>query len=89
VANSLGKDLTDRYVVLREDVMSPGYRDIAQRVFKVEGGFGAVGFTRGTALIGTTPVDGEHFRMEGYDVERYATDEEIALVTGKPPVAES
>ena len=81
MGNALNTDLTDRYVIIREERFDPKYRDIANRVFLVTGGFGASSFTSGTALYGTTPVDGEKFRMEGHDVERYATDEEIAMVT--------
>jgi hypothetical protein len=81
MANALNEDLTGRYVVLREDAMSENYRDLPNRIFKVEGGFGAVPFTIGQALMGTTPIDGEKFRVGGYDVERFATDAEIASVT--------
>jgi hypothetical protein len=80
MVNALNEDLTGRYVVLREDAMSPAYRNIANRVFKVEGGFGAVPYTRGQAIFGVTPIDGQQFRMAGDDVERFATDEEITLV---------
>jgi hypothetical protein len=80
MANALNEDIDGRYVVLRESVMSPSYRDVKHRVFLVTGGFGASPATRGTALHGVTPIDEESFRMEGHDVERFATDEEITLV---------
>lgn len=80
MGNALGEDLTDRYVVLCEDAMSPEYRDLPNRIFKVSGGFGAVPYTRGQALVGTFPVDGETARMEGFMVERFATEAEIASV---------
>jgi len=80
MANSLGEDLTDRYVILSEENMAEEYRAIEYRVFKVTGGFGASSFTSGRALMGVSPIDGEKWRADGYDVERFATDEEIALV---------
>ncbi len=83
MGNALNTELSDRYVVLREDAVSAAYKDIKYRVFLVSGGFGASSFTSGSALFGTTPIDGEKFRMEGYDVERFATDEEIALVRNR------
>jgi hypothetical protein len=81
VANALNENLTGRYVIVREDRFDPKYRDIKNRVFLVRGGFGSVPFTSGSALFGTTPIDGEKFRIEGGDVERFATDEEIEAVT--------
>jgi hypothetical protein len=81
VANALNENLTGRYVILNGRTFKPDYQDIKHRVFLVEEGFGAVSYTSGTAIFGTTPVDGESFRAEGFDVERFATDEEIASVT--------
>lgn len=83
MANNLKEDITGRYVVLKESSVSPRYRAIEERVFLAKDGFGCVPYTRGTAVMGVTPIDGAEFRMEGYDIERFATDEEIALVTDK------
>lgn len=83
MANSLNEDLTGRYVVLREDRMAAGYTELKHRVVLVKGGFGASPFTSGTMIV-VEGVDGEGFSMRGYDVERFATDEEIAAVAGKP-----
>jgi hypothetical protein len=83
MSNNLKEDITGRYVVLAEGVLSPAYNDVKYRIFHAEGGFGCVPYTSGTAVVGTTPFDGEKFRVEGYEIERFATDEEIALVTDK------
>jgi hypothetical protein len=85
MANSLSEELTGRYVVLKEEALAVAYRAIEYRVFKVEGGFGAAPYTRGTAVIGFSPFDGEKWRTDGHDIERFATDEEIALATPKEP----
>ncbi len=81
MANALGENLEGRYVVLRESAVAPRYHNIKYRVFLVTGGFGASSFTAGSALFGESPFDGEKWRADGHDVDRYATDEEIALVT--------
>lgn len=83
MANALDEDITDRYVVVAEESFAPAYRDIKYRVFHAETGFGCVPYTAGRAVIGTTPYDGEKFRIDGSEVERFATEEEIALVTSK------
>lgn len=85
MANALNEDLTNRYVILKAETMAPAYRDIPNRVFLVMDGFGAVPFTRGSALLGVSPIDGEKWQTDGWDVERFATDEEIALVTSYDP----
>lgn len=83
MSNALGEDITGRYVVLEKETFSPQYQDIQFRVFHATGGFGCSPTTAGTAVIGETPIDGEKFRIDGHDIERFATDEEIALVTQK------
>lgn len=85
MGNALNEDLTDRYVVLSKKSMAPAYHDIKFRVARVSGGFGAAPYATGTALLVETPFDGEKFRTEGSFVERFATDEEIALVTSYDP----
>ena len=77
MANSLNQELSGKVVVLKKDGLKPEYHDIKQRLFKVSGGFGASSFTNGSVLFGTFLSDGEECRMNGYDVERLATDEEI------------
>lgn len=82
MANALNEDITGRYVILSEESLAEEYRDIKFRVFHATGGFGCVPYTAGQAVHGSTPIDGEKFRVEGFEIERFATDEEIALVTG-------
>lgn len=81
MSNSLKENITDKHVVVREDFFQPAYRDIQYRVFLASGGFGCFPNTRGTAVFGSSPIDGEKFRIDGFDIERYATDEEIQLVS--------
>ena len=81
MANNLSEYITGRYVVVAEECFNPQYRDIKYRVFHARGGFGCSPATMGSAVTGETPYDGEEFRIEGYQIERYATDEEIAMVT--------
>jgi hypothetical protein len=83
MGNALKEDITGRYVVIKEEALQASYRDIKYRVFKAEGGFGCSPFTAGQAVLGYTPFDREKFRIEGHDIERYATDEEIRLVSGQ------
>jgi len=78
MANALSIDLTDKVVVLDAQFMTAKYRDVKSRLFTVEGGYGAVPYTMGNALVGTFVCDGEKARMEGYMVERLATEEDLA-----------
>lgn len=72
--NSAGMQLQGKVVVLKEGTLKPEYRALKWRLFRVEGGFGASPSTIGTALIGQFLADGEKCRMEGYQVERVATE---------------
>ena len=47
-------------------------------MFVVSGGFGAKPYTSGGGCFGAFLFDGEQCRMEGYMVERFATEDEIA-----------
>lgn len=73
--NSLDIDLTGKTVIFRQKYLSV---PAIAHPFLVKGGFGVSPHTSGTALFGTFLSDGEEARMEGYCVERLATDEEIA-----------
>lgn len=83
MANSLMVDLTDKTVVLKSKFLKPEFSDIKWRLFRVDGGFGASPHTMGTALIGEFLADGEKARMEGYQVLRLATEEDLAVLTTK------
>lgn len=79
MANNLGVDITGRFVVLREAWFKSAVMaaDVRERVFRAEGGFGCSAFTMGTAVSGEFLVDGERTRIEGYDIERFATPAEV------------
>lgn len=79
MANSLDIDLTGKVVIFRQNYLKVPAK---KHPFRVDGGFGASPHTMGTALGGEFLSDGEVCRMEGYMVERLATDEEIAAATG-------
>jgi hypothetical protein len=86
MANQFKQDLTDRYVILKNDYI---YLDSAkgivligdpsQRVFKCRGGSGCKPYTNGTLISGTIVSTNMDMAIRGYDyMERIATDEEIA-----------
>lgn len=77
MANTLDLDLTGKVVIFKQSVLKV---PATEHPFRVEGGFGASPHTMGRALMGTFLSDGERARMEGYDVERLATEAEIAAV---------
>lgn len=77
MANALNKDLTGRVVIIRAQEMKPEYAEPHLRAFRVDDGFGAKPYTAGQALLGEFLADGEQCRLEGWRVERFATDEEI------------
>jgi hypothetical protein len=79
MANALNEDLTGKVVIFDQKYMSV---PATEHPFEVTGGFGAKPFTGGRALMGTFLSDGEKARMEGYMVERYATEAEIAAAKG-------
>lgn len=77
MANSLGIDLTDAVVILKQSYFAPGYKN-TDHPFRASSGFGCLPFTMGQALGGEFISDGEQVRVSGHDVERLATPEEIA-----------
>lgn len=79
MANSLNIDLTDQVVIFHQRYLKVL---ATEHPFHVGGGFGALPYTSGSALGGTFLSDGEVCRMEGYMVERLATEEEIASARG-------
>jgi len=78
----VGKDLTNRYVVIRADCVGKKYRDLRYRLLRAEGGFGCNPALRGTAVTGTTPYDGEEARWDRGEILRFATPEEVSSVVG-------
>jgi hypothetical protein len=77
MANRLDIDLMGKAVLIQAHLLKPEFDPAARRVFLVTGGFGAKPQARGTALYGTFVADGEHCRMEGWQVDRLATFDEI------------
>lgn len=75
MGNSLNMNLEGQVVIFKKKYMTVPPLD---HPFRVEGGFGASPSTIGRALFGTFLSDGEEARMEGFMVERLATEEEIA-----------
>ena len=76
MGNTLNTDIEGKVVVLKANIMKPEFRALKYLLFRVDGGFGAAAGTIGTALIGQFLADGERARMEGYDVERLATEDD-------------
>lgn len=88
MSNSLKAYLEGRYVLIKECVLQPEYRTLQYRVVKVTGGFGGVPFTSGSALF-CNQANGDSIRWDGWDVERFATDEEITEIFGAEAVADN
>ena len=78
--NALKKDLTDKYIILDGKIYKG---DITDRVFFCEDGFGCHSFTIGSAIFGEFVADGEKTRIEGDEVERLATPEEVETAKAK------
>lgn len=75
MGNTLKIELEGKVVIFKQAALTVPAN---AHPFLVTGGFGASSFTRGSALLGVFLSDGERTRMDGYDVERLATDDEIA-----------
>jgi len=75
--NSLGIDITGKTVVIKASYMKPEFQDVAYRLMLVSGGFGALPDTMGNAVIGTFLHSGLSERVEGFMVEREATDDDL------------
>lgn len=67
--NTLDKDIEGKVIRIRKDQMKEEWQDDEKRAFYVVGGFGAHGFTGGTALFGIFLYDGEEARMDGLQVD--------------------
>lgn len=81
MGNNLNENIEGRYVVLLPSYFKSRTlaEDIRERVFLAEGGFGCTSNSMGNAVFGQFAVDGEETRVEGYELERFATDQEIDL----------
>ena len=80
MANSLNQDgLEGKIVVLdfKRYNKSGCTKDPKTRAFLCESGFGCDNFTNGRAIFGKFLIDGEGARIDGYDLKRLATDQEV------------
>ena len=78
--NSLGVDLTGKAVLLKAEILQEEYRSLKQRLVRVAGGFGAVPYTSGSALIVEFLFDGERARFDGRQVERVVEEDEVEQI---------
>lgn len=77
MTNALKAQLQGKVVVLKASVHKAAYAALPYRLFRVEGGFGTSPDTSGRAVFGVYLCDGEKARIDGYDIERFATEEEV------------
>lgn len=82
MANALEKNLEGATVIFKQKYLQRGIV-ASEQPYHVTGGFGAKPNTKGNAMFGEWLSDGEKDRMEGYCVERLATDEEISAALDK------
>ena len=75
MSNSLDMELEGKIVILDRQYYK-GENDI-ERAFLCKDGFGCSSCTRGSAIFGKFLIDGESCRIEGFQVKRLATQEEI------------
>lgn len=74
MGNALNQNLAGKVVIFKQEALNI---PVEEHPFLVTGGFGARHFTAGTALYGAFISDGERGRMEGFEVDRLATVQEI------------
>jgi hypothetical protein len=69
-----GVDIKNKYVVLKEH----SNLSVERRVLLCKGGFGCHPQSLGSAVFAERVVEGREWRWDRYDIERLATDEEVA-----------
>ena len=77
MGNTLNEKLEGRVVIIGAEHLVSRLNTPDLRAFRVSGGFGASPVTSGSAIFGEFLFDGEKCRMEGWMVERFATEDEI------------
>lgn len=80
MVNNLNMELAGKVIVILPKYLKPKYHAIEERLFLCKSGFGCHPDTNGRAVFGTYLKDGESTRIEGYWVERLATDDELKLL---------
>lgn len=80
-------NLKDKHVVLKAEIFKPEFRGIRHRVAKATFGFGCNPASMGRAVFVEFVIDGETSRFNREDVERLATDEEVAEARKGVPTA--
>ena len=75
MGNNLNIDLKGKWIVLEKTYFKDGIK-AEDNLFFCESGFGTSSQTMGNAVFGKFQ-DGEECRIEGYEIERLATVEEI------------
>jgi hypothetical protein len=86
MGNNLNISLEGKYVILDRGFYS-GETDL-ERMFYCVSGFGCSPETSGRAIFGHFTIDAEETRIEGYQVKRLATKEEIAQAKYPKPFTE-
>ena len=79
-------DLTDKVVVLKENVLQAHYRTIGNRLHRATGGFGCSPNTIGRAVFANCLGDGKDERWDRGDFEGWITDDEANALMVKERV---
>ena len=70
-------DLTDKIVVLKEQVLTKQYRTLENRLWKATGGFGCHPGTIGSTVFSTCLGDGQKTRWQRGHFEGWLTEEQL------------
>lgn len=82
MANALQEDVTGRVVVLKQERLKEEFT-ATELPFRCEHGFGCFPHTSGSHISGEWLSDGERGSIRGYDIDRYATEDEITAAHGR------
>jgi hypothetical protein len=76
-------DITNKIIVLREDILSTSFRSVGDRLYRALSGFGCHPATFGKAVFAECLGDGEKARWERDDFEGWVTEEEAQKLLTK------